>query len=86
LGENRFENLNKDERGVYQMLDTLQTKEIQKLYNVVSILGICSSRQFDYGPIFSFGYNQVEYSLKRGGRTYFGPNDVGVCRVIPHMV
>jgi hypothetical protein len=23
--ENRFENLNKDERGVYQMLDTLQT-------------------------------------------------------------
>jgi hypothetical protein len=28
--ENRFENLNKDERGVYQMLDTLQTVKSSK--------------------------------------------------------
>jgi hypothetical protein len=29
FGMRTFENLNKDERGVYQMLDTLQTKQIQ---------------------------------------------------------
>ena len=78
--ENRFENLNKDERGVYQMLDTLQTvNKFKQLYNVVSILGsgYVQVGNFDYGPIFSsFGYNQVEgIRLRVGGRTYFGPND-----------
>ncbi|UQD55936.1 DUF5686 and carboxypeptidase-like regulatory domain-containing protein [Flavobacterium sp. K5-23] len=78
--ENRFEKLNKDERGVYKMLDTLQTvKKFQNLYNLVSILGsgYIQSGHFDYGPIFStFGYNEVEgIRLRVGGRTYFGPND-----------
>ncbi|MBX9886425.1 MAG: DUF5686 and carboxypeptidase regulatory-like domain-containing protein [Flavobacteriaceae bacterium] len=78
--ENRFENLNKDERGVYQMLDTLQTvKKFKQLYSVVSILGsgYVQVGNFDYGPIFSsFGYNIVEgIRLRVGGRTYFGPND-----------
>ncbi|MCW2118651.1 DUF5686 and carboxypeptidase regulatory-like domain-containing protein [Flavobacterium sp. 7A] len=78
--DNRFENLNKDERGIYKMLDTLQTvNKFKQLYNVVSILGsgYIQSGHFDYGPIFSsFGYNTVEgVRLRLGGRTYFGPND-----------
>ena len=78
--ENRFENLNKDEKGIYKMLDTLQTvKKFKKLYNLVSILGsgYIQFGHFDYGPIFStFGYNEVEgVRIRTGGRTYFGPND-----------
>ncbi|WP_026712820.1 DUF5686 and carboxypeptidase-like regulatory domain-containing protein [Flavobacterium daejeonense] len=78
--ENRFENLNKDEKGIYKMLDTLQTvKKFKRLYNLVSILGsgYIQFGHFDYGPVFStFGYNQVEgIRIRTGGRTYFGPND-----------
>ena len=37
--ENRFENLTKDEKGVYKMLDTLQTvKKFQQLYSLVEIV------------------------------------------------
>jgi hypothetical protein len=78
--ENRFENLNKDERGVYQMLDSLQSvKKFKQLYSAITILGsgYVQFGNFDYGPIFSsFGYNQVEgIRLRVGGRTYFGRND-----------
>lgn len=78
--ENRFENLSKDELGVYKMLDTLQTvKKFKQIYNLVSILGsgYVQFGNFDYGPIFSsFGFNEVEgIRLRAGGRTYFGPND-----------
>ena len=78
--ENRFEKLNKDEAGVYKMLDTLQTvKKFKQMYNLVSILGsgYVEFNNFDYGPIFSsFGFNEVEgIRLRVGGRTYFGPND-----------
>ena len=78
--ENRFEKLNKDEAGVYKMLDTLQTvKKFKQMYNLVSILGsgYVEFKNFDYGPIFSsFGFNEVEgVRLRVGGRTYFGPND-----------
>ncbi len=78
--ENRFERLNKDEKGVYQMLDTLKTvKKFKRLYNAVSILGsgYVEFNNFDFGPIFStFGYNDVEgVRLRAGGRTYFGQND-----------
>ncbi|MFV8346027.1 DUF5686 family protein [Flavobacterium sp. ZB4P13] len=78
--ENRFENLSKDELGVYKMLDTLQTVgKFKQLYNLVSILGsgYVQFGHFDYGPVFStFGYNEVEgVRLRVGGRTYFGPND-----------
>jgi len=78
--ENRFENLSKDELGVYKMLDTLKTvKKFKQLYNLVSILGsgYVQFGHFDYGPIFSsFGTNEVEgFRLRAGGRTYFGPND-----------
>jgi hypothetical protein len=78
--QNRFERLNKDEEGIYKMLDTLKTvKKFKRMYNLVSILGsgYVEMNNFDYGPIFStFGYNEVEgVRLRVGGRTYFGPND-----------
>lgn len=78
--ENRFENLSKDELGVYKMLDTLKTvKKFKQLYSLVSILGsgYIQFGHFDFGPIFSsFGINDVEgIRLRVGGRTYFGPND-----------
>ena len=78
--ENRAESLNKDEAGVYKMLDTLKTvKKFKQLYNIVSILGsgYINKGFIDYGPIFSiFGYNDVEgQRLRIGGRTYFNTND-----------
>ena len=78
--QNRFEKLNKDEIGVYKMLDTLKTvKKFKQMYNLVSILGsgYIQKEHFDYGPIFStIGYNVVEgWRLRAGGRTYFGHND-----------
>ncbi|MBU2939987.1 DUF5686 and carboxypeptidase regulatory-like domain-containing protein [Lacinutrix sp. C3R15] len=81
--ENRMESLNKDEKGVYKMLDTLKTvKKFKRLYNVGSILASgyieMPSLNLDYGPIFStFGFNEVEgLRLRAGGRTYFGQNDL----------
>jgi hypothetical protein len=78
--ENRFEKLNKDELGIYKMLDTLKTvKKFKQIYNLVSILGsgYIEIGNFDYGPIFStLGFNEVEgIRVRVGGRTYFGPND-----------
>ncbi|ARV09375.1 hypothetical protein BTO05_06875 [Winogradskyella sp. PC-19] len=81
--QNRLEALNKDEKGVYKMLDTLKTvKKFKRLYNLGSILASgyieFNSLPLDYGPIFStFGFNDVEgLRLRAGGRTYFGPNDL----------
>ena len=81
--KNRMESLNKDEKGVYKMLDTLKTvKKFQRLYNVGSILASgyveVPSVNLDIGPVFSvFGYNEVEgVRVRGGGRTYFGPNDL----------
>ncbi|NQX86743.1 MAG: carboxypeptidase-like regulatory domain-containing protein [Flavobacteriaceae bacterium] len=81
--ENRLEKLNKDEKGVYKMLDTLKTvKKFKRLYNLGSILSSgyieFNTLPLDYGPIFStFGYNEVEdIRLRVGGRTYFGRNDL----------
>jgi hypothetical protein len=81
--ENRLEGLNKDEIGVYKMLDTLKTvKKFKRLYNIGSILSSgyieFTELNLDYGPIFStFGFNDVEgIRLRAGGRTYFGRNDL----------
>ncbi len=81
--KNRVEKLNKDELGVYKMLDTLKTvKKFKRLYSLGSILASgyieLNSLPLDYGPIFStLGYNVVEgLRLRTGGRTYFGPNDL----------
>jgi hypothetical protein len=78
--QNRFESLNKDERGVYKMLDTLKTvPKFKRIYSLVATLGsgYYQIGHFDYGPIFSsFGYNDVEGArIRTGGRTYFGQND-----------
>ena len=80
--ENRLEKLNKDEKGVYKMLDTLKTvPKFKRLYSLASILASgyveFDKYNIDYGPIFStFGFNDVEgIRLRAGGRTYFGPND-----------
>ncbi len=78
--ENRFESLNKDEKGVYKMLDTLRTvPKFKRMYSLVATLGsgYYQIDNFDYGPIFStFGYNDIEgIRLRTGGRTYFGQND-----------
>jgi hypothetical protein len=81
--ENRFEKLNKDEKKIYAMIDTLKTvKKFKQLYSLVSILGSgyieIPKWHLDYGPIFStVGFNEVEgWRLRAGGRTYFGPNDL----------
>jgi len=81
--ENRLEKLNKDEVGVYKMLDTLKTvTKFKRLYNLGSILSSgyieFNRLPLDYGPIFStFGFNDVEgLRLRTGGRTYFGRNDI----------
>ena len=78
--ENRFESLNSNEKGIYEMLDTLKTvPKIKRIYNIVSILGsgYVQVGKFDIGPVFStFGYNDVEgQRIRLGGRTYFGTND-----------
>jgi len=78
--ENRFENLTKDEVGVYKMLDTLQTvPKFKQIYDLILILdsGYIQVGNFDYGPIYSFiGNNEVEgLRLRMGMRTYFGRDD-----------
>lgn len=80
--QNRLEELNKDEKGVYKMLDTLKTvPKFKRLYDLATILVSgyveISDLNLDYGPIYSsFGFNDAEgVRLRAGGRTYFGPND-----------
>lgn len=78
--ENRMEELNKDERQIYVMLDTLQTvRRFQRMYSLGTVLasGYYELPNFDIGPVFSiFGYNEAEgIRLRGGGRTYFGQND-----------
>ena len=79
---NRLESLNKDEQGIYQLLDTLKTvPKFKTFYNIASILGSgyieIDKWNMDIGDIFSvFGYNDAEGIRLRGGaRTYFGQND-----------
>lgn len=78
--ENRLEKLNKDEKQVYVMLDTLkQNKKFARLYNYGIILGTgyYEVNNFDIGPLFSvLGFNDVEgFRFRVGGRTYFTAND-----------
>lgn len=80
---NRLESLNKDEQGIYKLLDTLKTvPKFKTYYNLVSILGSgyieIDKWNIDIGDIYStFGYNDAEGIRLRGGaRTYFGQNDL----------
>ena len=80
--KNRIEKLNKDEQGIYTLLDTLKTvPKFKRIYNIIATVSSgyyeFDKANFDYGPIFStFGFNDVEgLRLRTGGRTYFGYND-----------
>jgi len=77
---NRLEPLSENQRGVYEMIDTLQSvKSFQRIINLTKTLasGYVEYNGWDYGPLFStFGYNDVEgFRLRGGGRTYFGFDD-----------
>ncbi len=78
----RLESLNKDEQGIYYLLDTLKTvPRFNTAYDIVSILASgyveIDKWNIDLGSIYSgFGYNEAEGIRLRGGaRTYFGQND-----------
>lgn len=80
--ENRLESLNKDEKGIYTLLDTLKTvPKFKSYYNIVSILGSgyveVDKWNIDLGSVYSlFGYNEAEGPRVRlGARTYFDQND-----------
>jgi hypothetical protein len=78
--ENRLETLNKDEKSVYKMLDTLKTvRRFKTLYSAASVLasGYYEVKNFDIGPVFSIvGFNEAEgFRVRLGGRTYFSQND-----------
>tara|TARA_R110002020_G_scaffold23587_3_gene78488 strand:+ start:58846 stop:61338 length:2493 start_codon:yes stop_codon:yes gene_type:complete len=80
---NRLEPLNKDEKGIYQLLDTLRTvPKFKSIYNIASILGSgyveIDKWNVDIGDVFGvFGYNDAEgVRLRMGARTYFGQNDL----------
>lgn len=79
---NRLESLNKEEQGIYALLDTLKTvPRFNTAYDIVSILASgyveIDKWNIDLGSIYSgFGYNEAEGIRLRGGaRTYFGQND-----------
>ena len=78
----RLESLNKDEQGIYALLDTLKTvPRFKTAYNAVSILASgyveIDRWNIDLGNIYSgVGFNDAEGIRLRGGaRTYFGQND-----------
>ncbi|MGF1559589.1 MAG: DUF5686 family protein [Flavobacteriaceae bacterium] len=81
--KNRLESLNKDEAGIYQLLDTLKTvPKFKSYYNLVSILGSgyveIDKWNLDLGSVYDvFGFNQAEGPRVRlGTRTFFGQNDL----------
>ncbi len=79
---NRLESLNKDEQGVYALLDTLKTvPKFRTYYDMASILSSgyveIDKWNLDIGSIYDlFGYNDAEgVRVRAGARTYFGQND-----------
>ncbi|NER12551.1 carboxypeptidase-like regulatory domain-containing protein [Leptobacterium flavescens] len=81
--KNRLEKLNKDEEGIYKLVDTLLTvPKFKRLYSIGSVLATgyyeIDKLNLDFGPVFStFGTNEVEgLRIRAGGRTYRGQNDL----------
>ncbi|MCP4978754.1 MAG: carboxypeptidase-like regulatory domain-containing protein [Maribacter sp.] len=79
---NRLETLNKDEQGIYKLLDTLKTvPKFKSIYNIASILASgyieIDKWNLDIGDVFStFGYNDAEgVRIRAGARTFTGQND-----------
>ncbi len=80
--KNRLEGLNKDEVGIYKLLDTLKTvPKFKSYYNLVSILGSgyveIDQWNLDLGSVYDvYGFNQAEgHRIRLGARSYFGEND-----------
>ncbi len=78
--KNRLEALNKNETGIYKMLDSLSTVQTFKnIYTLTSIAatGYLSFDGWDFGPVYNVaGYNEVEgFRLRAGARTWFGQHD-----------
>ena len=76
----RFEKLNKEELGVYKMVDTvLNLPAFRNLYDMVAMFatGYYNSNYFDIGPYFTlYSFNGVEgHRFKIGGRTSNQWND-----------
>jgi len=78
----RLEQLNDDESGIFQLLDTLKTvPKFNTYYNIVSVLGSgyieIDKWNIDIGDLYStFGINDAEGIRVRGGaRTFFSQND-----------
>src|SRR5690606_39916564 len=72
--------LNRNESGIYEMLDTLQSlPAFKRIYTVTSIAatGYIDFDGWDLGPVYTFvNYNEVEgLRLRLGARTYFGQHD-----------
>jgi len=81
--KNRLESLNKDESGIYKLLDTLKTvPKFKSYYNLVSILGSgyveIDKWDLDLGSVYDvYGFNQAEGNrIRLGARTYRGENDL----------
>ena len=80
--KNRLEKLNKNEEGIYKMLDTLSTvPKFKTYYNMVSILASgyveIDKWNIDLGSVYGIlGNNAAEGTrIRLGARTYFGQND-----------
>jgi hypothetical protein len=78
----RLEQLNDDESGIFQLLDTLKTvPKFNTYYDIVSVLGSgyieIDKWNIDIGDLYStFGINDAEGIRVRGGvRTFFSQND-----------
>lgn len=77
----RMDNLTEQERGIYDMLDTLRkTRTFKNFYKLGGIIssGYVNFDFFDFGPLPALvGYNEVEgFRTRVGGRTFFTPDDM----------
>ncbi len=72
--QERFESLSENEKGVYHMIDTLQTvPAFKRTLNIIKLLltGYLTAKGLDIGPIGAFySFNDVEgFRLRFGGQT-----------------
>ncbi len=81
--KNRLETLNKDEEGIYKLVDTLLTvPKFKRLFSVGEVLATgyygFDKLNLDFGPVFSTtGANEAEgFRIRVGGRTFFTSNDL----------
>ncbi|MDR3227335.1 MAG: DUF5686 family protein, partial [Prevotellaceae bacterium] len=70
----RHEPLNKNEQGIYEMLDTLNNvKQFKNFMNIVMLLstGYIEFEKFDFGPVNAmYSHNEVEgHRFRIGGKT-----------------